>query len=354
MTSDLFQHFLDSGGPEQKGIVFCRRDAHADAVAIALNNLYANWCRENGRPRLDPYAFKCTASVTGNLFLPDLRGASRSHFIATTVDLLTTGVDVPIVQNIVFFKYVRSPIAFYQMIGRGTRLYPPTGKLMFRVYDYTDATRLFGGTFKTPPRPPKGPPGPEPLPPQRTIVVEGFEVHVTQAGRYILTSVDGRATPVTVEEYKERLAEKLVSEAPTLEAFRKVWIAPAERHEMLGHLPDAGRSADLVRALEEMKEYDLYDVLAELGYGMGPRTRPDRANAFNYKHADWLVGLPADTASTLKALVSQFARGGTDGIENPQVFQTPEVVEAGGLAALKSLGKPAEILNQTKERLFSA
>jgi type I restriction enzyme R subunit len=57
------------------------------------------------------------------------------------VDLLTTGVDVPVVQNIVFMKYVRSPIAFYQMIGRGTRINAPTNKLMFRVYDYTDANR---------------------------------------------------------------------------------------------------------------------------------------------------------------------------------------------------------------------
>ena len=39
---------------------------------------------------------------------------------------------------------MRSPIAFYQMVGRGTRLNPATGKLMFRVYDYTNATRLFG------------------------------------------------------------------------------------------------------------------------------------------------------------------------------------------------------------------
>ena len=56
-------------------------------------------------------------------------------------------MDVPVVRNIVFFKYVRSPIAFYQMVGRGTRLDPPSGKLMFRVYDYTNATRLFGEEF---------------------------------------------------------------------------------------------------------------------------------------------------------------------------------------------------------------
>jgi len=111
--------------------VFCARDRHAEDVAIALNNLYAQWCADQGRARLEPYAFKCTAASGGGDYLADLRGASRHHFVATTVDLLTTGVDVPCVRNIVFFKYVRSPIAFYQMIGRGARLDPASDKLMF-------------------------------------------------------------------------------------------------------------------------------------------------------------------------------------------------------------------------------
>ncbi len=355
MARHVFDRLLESGGPEQKTIIFCARDRHADDVAAAMNNLYADWCARNGRPRAEPYAFKCTAAVGGAEYIADLRGASRRHFVATTVDLLTTGVDVPVVRNIVFFKYVRSPIAFYQMVGRGTRLDPATGKLMFRVFDYTDATRLFGEAFVSKPTPPrKRPEGPGPEPPERTIVVEGFDVQVTDAGRYIVTEVDGRAVPVTVEEYKQRLAAKLVEEAPTLEAFRSRWITPAERRRMLGRLPDAGRSALLVRALEEMTDFDLYDVLAELGYGLAPKRRPERADAFTYKHAAWLSGLPAPTSATLKALAGQFARAGTDGLENPQVFRTPEVVQAGGLNALKALGKPADILRETKERLFAA
>jgi type I restriction enzyme R subunit len=187
-----------------------------------MNNLYVTWCKENGRTPSADYAFKCTASVAGANYIADLRGGSRHHFIATTVDLLTTGVDVPVVRNIVFFKYVRSPIAFYQTVGRGTRLDPATNKLMFRVYDYTDATRLFGEAFVSKivtPRQPREGPEPPP-PPEPTIQVEGFEVHVSDAGRYIVTNVDGRAMPMTVEEYKERLAAKLVEEAPTLEQFR--------------------------------------------------------------------------------------------------------------------------------------
>jgi type I restriction enzyme R subunit len=82
--------------------------------------------------------------------------------------------------------------------------------------------------------------------------------------------------PVTVEEYKERLAAKLVEEAPTLENFRSRLIVPPERNELLARLPDAGRSASLVRSLEEMTDFDLYDVLAELGYGLAPKRRTYR------------------------------------------------------------------------------
>ncbi|MBI3014690.1 MAG: hypothetical protein HYY65_06460 [Candidatus Tectomicrobia bacterium] len=160
--------------------------------------------------------------------------------------------------------------------------------------------------------------------------------------------------PVTVEEYKERLAARLVEEAPTLKEFRNRWVIPPDRKELLGRLPDAGRSAFLVRALEEMTDFDLYDVLAELGYGLAPKRRGERADAFLYKHAAWLSGLPLATSATLKALAQQFSRSGTDSLENPQIFQTPEVVRAGGLAALRNLGKPADILRQTKERLFAA
>lgn len=355
MTEDLFKYLLDTGGPEQKTIIFCARDRHADDVAAAMNNLYAKWCADHGRQRLEPFAFKCTASVGGSQFLADLRGASRSHFIATTVDLLSTGVDVPCVRNIVFFKYVRSPISFYQMVGRGTRLDPPSGKLMFRVYDYTDATRLFGGQFVTsPPRKPGGGPPPPPQPPEVTVLVQGFDVHITPAGRYIVTEVDGRAMPVTVEEYKQKLAERLVAEASHLEEFRARWIQPAMRRELLNHLPDGGRSALLLRELEEMGEYDLYDVLAELGYGMAPRTRDERADSFGYKNADWLTRMPENASATIRAIASQFKIGGTDGLESPYIFRIPEVQQAGGLGALRGYGIPAEILEQTKERMFAA
>ena len=57
-------------------------------------------------------------------------------------------------------------------------------------------------------------------------MVEGFDVHVMPAGHYIVMEVDGKAMPVTVEEYKARLATSLVAETPTVERFRERWVAP--------------------------------------------------------------------------------------------------------------------------------
>ncbi|HLG29376.1 MAG TPA: DEAD/DEAH box helicase family protein [Candidatus Brocadiales bacterium] len=352
MCKDLFEMLIQTGGPHQKTVIFCTRDTHADAVEIEMNNLYAEWCVQNGQGRLDPYAFKCTASVGGSQYIADLRGSERTHFIATTVDLITTGVDVPILRNVVFFKYVRSPISFQQMMGRGSRIHLPTNKLMFRVYDYTNATRLLGKDFKTRPTPtcePKEPPGQE-----KVILVEGFDVHVNPAGTYIVTKKEGKLGMVTVEEYKQTLAQRLVEEVKTIDDFRNLWIDPQKRKILIELLPDKGQGMRLLRELMNRKEYDLYDVLAEIAYGLAPKDRAERVSALQYKHNDWLKNLPQETKDTLLALARQFERGGIEELENLYVFDAPDVIKSGGLEALKVLGEPKDIINETKKRLYAA
>jgi type I restriction enzyme R subunit len=237
------------------------------------------------------------------------------------------------------------------MLGRGSRIHLPTNKLMFRVYDYTNATRLLGKDFTTRPTPTSG--GDGPTPPKKIIRVEGFDVHINPAGKYIVTERDGKLAMVTVEEYKEHIAEHLVKSAATFDQFRTYWIDPRRRNDLINSLPDDGRGIRLLRELSGRKDCDLYDCLAEIGYGLAPKTRTERAEALKYKHADWLKALPAQTASALLALANQFQRGGTDELENPHLFDTPDVKKAGGLDALKLLGNPTDIINQTKQRLFA-
>ena len=351
---DLFELFQQTGGPLQKTVIFCVRDTHADAVAAEINNLYAEWCLKKRQKRLDPYAFKCTAIVGGSQYIADLRGSERSHFVATTVDLITTGVDVPILRNVVFFKYVRSPISFQQMMGRGSRIHLPTNKLMFRVYDYTNATRLLGESFMSRLSPAREPKEPEEERKEKIIRVEGFDVHINPAGTYIVTEKEGRLAMVTVEEYKQRVAERLVEEIKTFDDFRNCWINPQERKRLIDSLPDSGRGMRLLQEVLNRKEYDLYDVLAEIGFGVAPKSRKERGEALRYKHDAWLKSLPKKAADTLIALARQFERGGTEELENPYVFNAPDVIKAGGLHSLKILGEPKDIINETKEKLFSA
>jgi type I restriction enzyme R subunit len=96
---------------------------------------------------------------------------SRTPVVATTAELLSTGVDVPSCRNIVFMKTLSSPLLFKQIIGRGSRVDPATDKLWFRIIDYTDATRLFDEWDRPPVPPGTAPQGP------RTAALEGAVVH---------------------------------------------------------------------------------------------------------------------------------------------------------------------------------
>ena len=239
--------------------------------------------------RAEPYAFKCTAEFGGASMIADFKGAERSFFIATTVDLLSTGVDVPEVRNIVFFRYVSSPISFYQMVGRGTRLTPE--KLMFRIYDYTDASRLFGAAFLA-----KARSVTEPVPVDvgdddgapGVLQGDGVTVRIVGAGRYVLDSQGGVDRPIAIEDYRARIAARLAAEAPTLQTFRERWVDPEARRELLSALPEGQAGAIKLRLVQNMGEYDLFDVLGAAAYGLDPKSRRARAEAFGYKARNWL------------------------------------------------------------------
>lgn len=362
MCEDLFQLMLDSGGVHQKTIVFCARDAHATQVQITMNNIYEQWCAHHGHNPRDWYAFQCTGNPDlrppAKELIADFKGSRSTHFIATTVDLLSTGVDIPNLANVVFFRYLESPISFYQMVGRGSRTGEPRGsKPMFRLFDYTDATRLFGEPFKSKPAPvsPAVGPGGAPDGRPKMIRVAGFSVQVEGDGRSILVQRDGTEVLVPVEEYKLQLALRLEEQAPELDALRDKWVVPQSRRALMAALPGGEPAVRLIRRLEDQDECDLYDVLAELTFGVPARSRAERAAAFPYKSKSWLRQLPDATAAALTALAHQFERGGIEELEAETVFDAAEVSEAGGLRALlDGGGQPAELLDITKRKLLAA
>jgi type I restriction enzyme R subunit len=114
-----------------KTLIFAATDGHADIVVDELKKAFA---RRYGEVD-DAAVAKITGSVDdpGKLIRSFRNDASPS--IAVTVDLLTTGIDVPKIENLVFIRRVASRILYEQMLGRATRLCPEIGKETFRIFD---------------------------------------------------------------------------------------------------------------------------------------------------------------------------------------------------------------------------
>ena len=343
MCGDLFSRLAASErGPEQKTLVFCRTNAHADLVAAKLGNLYAAWALAQDREPVEPYAFKCTAESGADL-LPDFRNFERRAFAACTVDLISTGVDVPRIRNVVFFRYLRSPIAFHQMLGRGTRIHEESGKLDFAVYDYTNATRLLEAPLAQRAARRNEAPPEQPGTGWRIFRAEGIEVWIQQGERKLGVLEDGRLRFVPLAEYRQRIAERLLAEVAGLDDFRERWIDPQRRPAVLAALPDGAEGAAAYRHAAALDDCDFYDVLASIGWNEHPRRRSARA------------GRVRDAAPRplpiIRALARQFALGGTEALESERLREVAAVREAGGLAALAAAGEGA--MPALKRRLLA-
>ena len=119
---------------EEKTLIFCATDAHADLVVRLLKEAF-----DTQYGGVDDDA---VVKITGRADKPRqlirrLRN-ERLPSVAVTVDLLTTGIDIPRVSNVVFLRRVKSRILYDQMLGRATRLCPEIKKEYFRVFDAVD------------------------------------------------------------------------------------------------------------------------------------------------------------------------------------------------------------------------
>ena len=127
-------HKVDGGDRLAKTIIFARNHDHATFIEARFNHHYPQHAGHFARV-IDHYA------TYPQSLLDDFAQKDKAPHIAISVDMLDTGIDIPEVANLVFFKPVYSRIKFWQMIGRGTRLCPnlfgpADDKHDFRVFDF--------------------------------------------------------------------------------------------------------------------------------------------------------------------------------------------------------------------------
>lgn len=114
-----------------KTLIFAATDDHADMVV----RIFKEELEEVHGPIDDNAVMKITGSIKNPSQAIKLFKNERLPNIVVTVDLLTTGVDVPAITNLVFLRRVRSRILYEQMLGRATRRYDEIGKDHFSIFD---------------------------------------------------------------------------------------------------------------------------------------------------------------------------------------------------------------------------
>jgi type I restriction enzyme R subunit len=193
VCQELTNH-LDPTGL-QKTLVFCVTNEHADTVVEELRQAF-----KKKYPALEHDAI---IKITGDAD-KDARKVQtmitrfkkeRLPNIVVTVDLLTTGVDIPAVCNIVFLRKVRSRILYEQMKGRATRLCPEVGKTRFKIFDAVDIYSTLEDVDTM-----------RPVVVRPQVGLQQLVNEINDAGAYNITEADGRSF---ADHSHEQLVAKL-------------------------------------------------------------------------------------------------------------------------------------------------
>ena len=143
VLAHLMTHGQTVAGGDRLGktIIFAKNQKHAEFMAQRFNINYPHYKGEFAR------VIHCGLPYAQTL-IDDFSTVEKAPHIAISVDMLDTGIDVPEVVNLVFFKLVRSKTKFWQMLGRGTRLCedlfgPDQDKKFFYIFDFCQNLEFF-------------------------------------------------------------------------------------------------------------------------------------------------------------------------------------------------------------------
>ena len=137
VLQDLMEHGIRVEGGDRLGktIIFAQNKRHAEFILQRFNKLYPKYKGVFAQRVICDDAYAQTV-------IDDFKKPDKPPFIAVSVDMMDTGIDVPECVNLVFFKKVRSKTKFWQMIGRGTRLCKDLACMDQIDGEYTDKRRF--------------------------------------------------------------------------------------------------------------------------------------------------------------------------------------------------------------------
>ncbi|EEY3532992.1 TPA: EcoAI/FtnUII family type I restriction enzme subunit R [Escherichia coli] len=369
--------YLKRTNPMDKTIVFCNDIDHAERMRRALVNLNPEQVKKN-----DKYVMKITGDdEIGKAQLDNFINPKKPYpVIATTSELMTTGVDAKTCKLVVLDQNIQSMTKFKQIIGRGTRIDERYGKLWFTILDFKKATELFaderfdGIPEKVMDTTPEDiadpdsdfeekleeisehddeqvtgvdePPAPPylvtdtddvgPLPEEDEKKIRKFHVNGVAVGviaqRVQYYDADGK---LVTESFKDYTRKTLLKEYASLDDFTRKW-QDADRKEAIIHELEQQGIIWEVLAEEVGKDLDPFDMLCHVVYGQPPLTRKERAE--NVRKRNYFTKYSEAAQAVLDNLLDKYADAGVQEIESIQVLKLkpfdsmgtlPEIIKTG-------------------------
>jgi type I restriction enzyme R subunit len=384
LVAKKLTEFLKGYDRFAKTIVFCVDIDHAERMRTALARHNADLVTEN---------YKYIMQITGdndegkreldNFINPE----EKYPVIATTSELMTTGVDAQTCMVIVLDSNINSMTKFKQIIGRGTRINEEYGKLYFTILDFRNATDLFadpafdGDPIRIKPvteetdlsgiideeetheepiidvetgeeiileqlkirYPEPNFPESEAKETREKVYVNGVDVSVL-ISRELHFDQHGRPITKSLKDHtKEIIREQFVS----LDDFLNKWKNSDRKEAIIAELINQGV---MVEALYEAvdKQVDLFDLICHVAYDQPPLSRKERA--INVKKRNYFTKYGEQARKVLEALLEKYADQGIENIENIQILTVPPISDFGSVTEIiKVFGSREAYDNAIKE-----
>jgi len=369
-----------------KTIVFCVDIDHAERMRSALAKENADLVAENYK-----YIMQITGdNDEGKRELDNFTDPTERYpVIATTSELMTTGIDAQTCKVIVLDANIASMTKFKQIIGRGTRINEEYGKMYFTILDFRKATNLFadpdfdgepiriktitqeeniedvideetpeinipteevvGMVLEPPPiRTPLGNPQPS-LEPRQKVYVNGVDVSIL-ISRELYFDQHGKPITTSLKDYTRELIR---GQYASLNDFLTKWNSTDQKAAIIEELRSQGV---LVEALYDAvnKEVDLFDLICHVAYDQPPLTRKERAD--NVLKRNYFTKYGEQARKVLEILLDKYADEGITDIESLEILKVKPLTEYGSpIEIVSSFGSKKgylEAIHELEQELY--
>lgn len=373
LVAETITNYLKRTDPLAKTIVFCNDIDHAERMRRALIN-----CNPEQYAKNNKYVMKITGDdAVGKAQLDNFTNPKRTYpVIATTSELMTTGVDAKTCKLVVLDQNIQSMTKFKQIIGRGTRIDDKYGKLWFTILDFKKATELFADerfdgipekVISTKPSDINNEDS------DFDDIIEGFESEDEAASPSDETEFnngdadfdfpeddanpqtgwDDREEPtvtkyhvngvavkkmgervqyydedgkLVTESFKDYTKKTLTKSFASLDEFIKRWNSSERKQAVIDELESEGIIWEVLEA-EVGKELDPFDMICHVVFDQPPLTRKERAN--NVKKRNYFTKYSEMAQAVLNELLNKYSDEGVEALESKDALKTGKVVEFG-------------------------